>query len=63
MPLNTSRYCTDCILSPSKHCLNRELMFLYMLIENIKDNLKLFNNTHGFEPNILEKPFFVLSGW
>ena len=36
-------------------------MFLYVLVEDIKDNLKLFNNTHIFEPNISEKPFFTLS--
>ena len=29
-------------------------MFLYVLIEDIKTYLKLFNNTHNFEPNILE---------
>ena len=27
-------------------------MFLYMLVEYIKNNLKRFNNTHAFEPNI-----------
>ena len=35
-------------------------MFLYVLVEDIKNRLKLFNNTHGFEPNISEKPFSVL---
>ena len=29
-----------------------EWMFLYLLVEDIKNNLKLFNNTHVFEPNI-----------
>ena len=45
-------------------------MFLYMLAEDIKDNLKCINNTHGFEPNILEKPFpskadgsWIATGW
>ena len=30
---------------------------------DIKNRLKLFNNTHVFEQNISEKPFSVLSGW
>ena len=38
-----------------------KLMFLYMLIAVIKDNLKLFNNTHIFDHNILEKPFVVVN--
>ena len=38
-------------------------MFLYVLVEDIKNNLKLFNNTHVFEPNVLEKLFPILSGW
>ena len=25
---------------------------LYVLVEDIKNDLKLFNNTHGFEPNV-----------
>ena len=33
------------------------------VVEDIKDNLKLINNTHIFEPNILEEPFAVPSGW
>ena len=37
-------------------------MYLYVLVEDIKDNLKLFNNTHIFEPNILEKSFSILIG-
>ena len=27
-------------------------MLLYVLVEDIKNNLKLFNNTHVFGPNI-----------
>ena len=38
-------------------------MFLYMLVEDIKNRLKLFNTTHLFKPNILEKPFSLLSEW
>ena len=30
---------------------------------DIKNILKLFNNTHVFEPNISEKPLSVLSRW
>ena len=36
-------------------------MFLYVLVEDIKNDLKLFNNTHTFELNILEKLFSILS--
>ena len=28
-------------------------MFLHVLVKDIKDNLKLINNSHIFEPNIL----------
>ena len=35
----------------------------YVLVEHIKDNFKLINNTHIFEPNILKKFFSILSGW
>ena len=31
-----------------------EWMFLYILVEDIKDHLKLFNNTHAFEANNLQ---------
>ena len=37
-------------------------MFLYALVVD-KDTLKLFNNTHVFDPNISEKPISVLSGY
>ena len=30
-------------------------MFLYVLVEEIKDNLKLFNNTHVFETEYFEE--------
>ena len=36
---------------------------LYVLVEDIKNDLKLFNNNHIFEPNISEKSFFILSQW
>ena len=32
-------------------------------MEDIKDILKLFNNTHIFDLNILEKLFFIHSRW
>ena len=31
-------------------------MLLYVLVVDIKEILKLFNNTHVFDPNISEKP-------
>ena len=31
-----------------------------MLVEDIKDTLKLFNNTDIFDQSISEKPFFFL---
>ena len=34
-------------------------MILYMLVEDIKNNFKLFNNTLFLEPNISEKPFGI----
>ena len=34
-----------------KSSLFREWMFLYVLVEDIKNRLNLFNNTHVFEPN------------
>ena len=37
-------------------------MFFYALVEDIRNDLKLFNNTPGFEPNISEQLFSVLSG-
>ena len=38
-------------------------MFLYMLVEDIKYILKLFNSIHIFDQNIIEKLFSILSGW
>ena len=34
-------------------------MFLYVLVVDIKEILKLFNNTHIFDPNIFKKTFVV----
>ena len=31
--------------------------------DKLKNILKLFNNTHVFEPNTSKKPFSILSGW
>ena len=39
------------------------IFVLYVFVEDIKDILKLFNNTYIFDPNILVKSFFVLSWW
>ena len=38
-------------------------MFLYVLVEDIKGNSKMFNNIHVFALNISEKPFFILREW
>ena len=67
---------TDCLSPP---CLTNSFFDLFwkngilsvlsevamMSVQSVgfKNNFKLFNNTHVFEPNILEKPFSVLSGW
>ena len=37
------------VMNIRKYLYNREWMFLYVLVEGIKNNLKLFNNTHVFE--------------
>ena len=42
---------------------HREWIFLYVLVEDIKKKLNLFNNTRVFEPNISEKPFSIASEW
>ena len=36
-------------------------MFLYVLVEDIKNRIKLFNNTHIFDPYFLVIPITVLS--
>ena len=37
-----------------------EWMFLYVLVEDIKNRLKLFNNTHIFDPYIQIKNVSVV---
>ena len=36
-------------------------MFLYVLVVDINEILKLFNHTHVFDPNISEKPFLQVT--
>ena len=43
-------------------CLVFFFIYIYALVVD-KDMLKLFNDTHVFDPNISEKPISVLSGW